>query len=138
MPDRIFIDTNILIYFISNEKKKKLRAKEIIFSTQEVYISAQVVSEFISVCLSKKLLSIAEITPLIDNFLSALRFSSIEESTIKKALQIKQDSNFSYWDSLVIASAIENNCSILYTEDMQDGQIISNSVTIINPFKPIH
>lgn len=138
MPDRTFIDTNILIYFISNEKKKKLRAKEIIFSTQEVYISAQVVSEFISVCLSKKLLSITVITPLIDNFLSALRFSSIEESTIKKALQIKQDSNFSYWDSLVIASAIENNCSILYTEDMQDGQIISDSVTIINPFKPIH
>lgn len=138
MPDRTFIDTNILIYFISNEKKKKLRAKEIIFSTQEVYISAQVVSEFISVCLSKKLLSIAEITPLIDNFLSVLRFSSIEESTIKKALQIKQDSNFSYWDCLVIASAIENNCSILYTEDMQDGQIISDSVTIINPFKPIH
>lgn len=138
MPDRTFIDTNILIYFISNEKKKKLRAKEIIFSTQEVYVSAQVVSEFISVCLSKKLLSIAEITPLIDNLLSALRFSSIEESTIKKALQIKQDTNFSYWDSLVIASAIENNCSILYTEDMQDGQIISNSVTIINPFKPIH
>ena len=138
MPDRTFIDTNILIYFISNEKKKKLRAKEIIFSTQEVYISAQVVSEFISVCLSKKLLSIAEITPLINNFMSALRFSSIEESTIKKALQIKQDSNFSYWDSLVIASAIENNCSILYTEDMQDGQIICDSVTIINPFKPIH
>ena len=138
MPDRIFIDTNILIYFISNEKKKKLRAKEIIFSTQEVYISAQVVSEFISVCLSKKLLSIAEITPLINNFMSALRFSSIEESTIKKALQIKQDTNFSYWDCLVIASAIENNCSILYTEDMQDGQIISDSVTIINPFKPIH
>ena len=138
MPDRTFIDTNILIYFISNEKKKKLRAKEIIFSTQEVYISAQVVSEFISVCLSKKLLSIAEITPLIDNFLSALRFSSVEESTIKKALQIKQDYNFSYWDSLVIASAIENNCSILYTEDMQDGQIICDSVTIINPFKPIH
>jgi len=112
MPDRTFIDTNILIYFISNEKKKKLRAKEIIFSSQEVYISAQVISEFISVCLSKKLLSIAEITPLIDNFLSALRFSSVEESTIKKALQIKQDYNFSYWDSLVIASAIENNCSI--------------------------
>ena len=138
MPDRTFIDTNILIYFISNEKKKKLRAKEIIFSSQEVYISAQVISEFISVCLSKKLLSIAEITPLIDNFLSALRFSSVEESTIKKALQIKQDYNFSYWDSLVIASAIENNCSILYTEDMQDGQIICDSETIINPFKPIH
>ncbi|HBI23221.1 MAG TPA: hypothetical protein DDX84_03200 [Nitrospiraceae bacterium] len=48
MPDRVFIDTNILIYFISNEKKKKLGAKEIMFSNKEVYISAQVISEFIS------------------------------------------------------------------------------------------
>jgi predicted nucleic acid-binding protein len=135
MPDRVFIDTNILIYFISNEKKKKLGAKEIIFSNQEVYISAQVISEFISVCFSKNLLNIEEITPLIDNFLEALRFSSIEESTIKKAIDVKKDSNFSYWDCLVIASALENNCSILYTEDMQDEQVINDHLTIINPFK---
>ena len=49
MPDRILADTNILIYFISDEKKKKLRAKEIIFSSEDIFISAQVISEFINI-----------------------------------------------------------------------------------------
>lgn len=82
MPDRIFVDTNILVYFIE-----------------------------------------------------ALLFSAVDGSTIKKAIQVKRDTNYSYWDSLVIASALENNCSILYTEDMQDGQVIENNLTIVNPFK---
>ena len=134
MQDRIFVDTNLLIYFISNEKKKKLRAKEIIFSNQEAYISSQVISEFISVCLSKNLLGLDEITSLADNFMETLRFSLIKESTINKALKFKKYLDYSYWDSLVISSALENNCSILYTEDMQDGQVIDNSLTIMNPF----
>ena len=121
MQDRIFVDTNLLIYFISNEKKKKLRAKEINFSNQEAYISSQVISEFISVCLSKNLLGLDEITSLADNFMETLRFSLIKESTINKALKFKKYLDYSYWDSLVISSALENNCSILYTEDMQDG-----------------
>ncbi len=134
MQDRIFVDTNLLIYFISNEKKKKLRAKEIIFSNQEAYISSQVISEFISVCLSKNLLGIDEITLLANNFMETLRFSLIKESTINKAVKFKKYLDYSYWDSLVISSALENNCSILYTEDMQDGQVIDNSLTIMNPF----
>ncbi len=134
MQDRIFVDTNLLIYFISNEKKKKLRAKEIIFSNQEAYISSQVISEFISVCLSKNLLGVDEITSLADNFMETLRFSLIKESTINKAVKFKKYLDYSYWDSLVISSALENNCSILYTEDMQDGQVIDNSLTIMNPF----
>ncbi|MBI2471749.1 MAG: PIN domain-containing protein [Planctomycetes bacterium] len=135
MPDKIFADTNILIYFISAEERKKIKAKEVIFSSQEVYISSQVLSEFISVCLSKNLLELEEITTLVYNFIEALEFSTVKESTIKKALQIKKDSNYSYWDSLIIASALENNCSLLYTEDMQDGQVIGNNLTIINPFR---
>jgi len=135
MPDKVFVDTNVLIYFISAEESKKAKAKEVIFSGQEVYISSQVIAEFISVCLSKNLLPIEEIISLVDNFLESLRFSSVEEGTIKNALQIKKTLEYSYWDSLVIASALENNCSVLYTEDMQDSQIINSKLTIVNPFK---
>lgn len=53
MPDKVFIDTNILIYFISAEEGKKTKAKDVIFSSQDVYISSQVINEFISVCFSK-------------------------------------------------------------------------------------
>lgn len=135
MPDKIFIDTNVLVYFISAEENRKVKAKEVIFSGKDVYISSQVMSEFISVCFSKSLLEPEDISALVDNFLESLRFSSVDESTIKKSLRIKKDFNYSYWDSLIIASALENNCSVLYTEDMQDGQIIDNELTIVNPFK---
>jgi len=135
MPDRIFVDTNVLIYFISHEKKKKLQARNIIFSSEEVYISSQIISEFISVCFSKNLLKTEDVISVANHFLEALRFMPVEESTIKKALQIKKKSRYSFWDSLVIASALENHCSILYTEDMQEGQIIDGRLTIVNPFK---
>lgn len=135
MQDKVFVDTNVLIYFISSEERKKVKAKEVIFSNQYVCISSQIISEFISVCFSKNLLESDEINILVSDLIDALKFSVIKEGTIKKALQIKKDLNYSYWDSLVIASALENNCSILYTEDMQNGQTIDNSITIINPFK---
>ncbi|MEK6682372.1 MAG: PIN domain-containing protein [Nitrospirota bacterium] len=134
MPDKIFVDTNILVYFISNYEDKKVKAKEVIFSSEEVYISSQVINEFISVCFSKKLMELKQTTTLVSDLMEALRFSCVEKSTIKKALQIKKDFNYSYWDCLVIASALENNCSILYTEDMHDGQLINNELAIINPF----
>lgn len=135
MPDRIFVDTNILVYFISSDEGKKVKAKEVIFSSQEVYLSSQVMSEFISVCLTKNLLGLEDITIIVDNYIEVLLFSAVEDSTIKKALQVKKDTNYSYWDCLIIASALENNCSVLYTEDMQDGQVIENNLTIVNPFK---
>lgn len=135
MPDKVFIDTNILIYFISAEEGKKIKAKDVIFSSQDVYISSQVINEFISVCFSKELLGVEEIITLVNDLLKALQFSPVEESTIKKALQIKKDSKYSYWDSLIIASALENNCATLYTEDMQDGQVVDDNLIITNPFK---
>ena len=46
-----------------------------------------------------------------------------------------QNHKYSYWDGLILASALKNSCSILYTEDMQDGQVIEGEVQIVNPFK---
>jgi predicted nucleic acid-binding protein len=42
---------------------------------------------------------------------------------------------FSYWDSLILAAALESTCSFVYSEDLQDGQRIENRLTVINPFK---
>ncbi len=50
-------------------------------------------------------------------------------------MDIKKRYRFSYWDSLIIASALENNCSILYSEDMQHSQVIEDNLKIINPFE---
>jgi predicted nucleic acid-binding protein len=43
--------------------------------------------------------------------------------------------HLSYWDSLIIAAALEANCAILYSEDRQHGQLFNNQLTIVNPFR---
>ncbi|MCP4754056.1 MAG: PIN domain-containing protein [Proteobacteria bacterium] len=58
----------------------------------------------------------------------------INLETINQAWNIRKKYSFSIWDSLIVASAIENNCSILYTEDLQHEQTIDGSLKIANPF----
>ena len=58
----------------------------------------------------------------------------LTESTHFLALDIKERYQFSLYDSLIIASALTAKCSILYSEDMQNGQIIHGQMQIINPF----
>jgi len=59
---------------------------------------------------------------------------SVTRDTSLYALSLKEKYNYSWWDSLVLASALENGCQIVYSEDMQHGQIIENCLKIVNPF----
>jgi len=69
--------------------------------------------------------------------LQRLEIALIDQTTIKKALDIAIDYKYSYWDSLIITSALENNCLICYSEDMQHGQIIEDKLRIVNPFESV-
>ncbi len=53
------------------------------------------------------------------------------------AIDIREKYKFQYYDSLIIATALENKCTILYSEDMQHGQIIERQLKIINPFREL-
>ena len=59
---------------------------------------------------------------------------TVDTDTILKAAFLRKSYNFSYWDSMIVSSALESRCSILYSEDMQNGQIIEKQFKIINPF----
>jgi len=135
MPDKAFIDTNVLIYFISNDEVRKATAREAILANPETTVSSQVINEFISTCLQKRLLSLDEVTEVSTGFMRALQFAPVNAATINSALKLVKKYKYSYWDSLIIASALENGCSVLYTEDMQHDQIINNRVRIANPFR---
>ena len=135
MPDKAFIDTNVLVYFISSDDTKKTAAREVLLASPETVVSSQVISEFISTCLQKKLLGLDEVTEASTGFMRALQLAPVNASTIHSALKIIQKYKYSYWDSLIIASALENDCTVLYTEDMQHGQVISNRLRIMNPFR---
>ena len=98
-------------------------------------ISTQVIAENINVCIRKlnfsKEKSFAHGKTLIDK----LTVVHIKVSTIEFAFMISKKYQLGWWDSLIVATALENNCEILYSEDMQDGLVIESKLTIINPFK---
>ena len=135
MNDKIFLDTNILIYAHSKtEPDKKQIVDTIIEQHEYIVISTQVLNEFIHVMHKKKGVPfeklIAVITELAINFTVAY----IAVETIEQALKIAEQYRYSYFDSLMLAAALEHNCTIIYSENMHHTHIL-NKLTIRNPFK---
>ena len=142
MPEtNVFIDTNILIYlFDTRDLAKHNAAKKLIADLQKtttLYISLQVVNEFSSAIINKisKPMSLDKLGSYYDLFDDIFRIVPLTIDNSRNAIRIKSQYGLSFWDSLIIASALEAGCTILYSEDMQDGQIIEKSLTIKNPLK---
>ena len=131
---RIFLDTNILIYAYSDtelEKKEKVLS---ILENELVSISTQVINEFIWVMNKKYDVDMNSLRIITNNLFELYDVSMITKTTINKAIDISQDMSYSYWDSLMLSSALESMCDTFYTEDLQHGQIIENKLKIVNPF----
>ena len=58
----------------------------------------------------------------------------VDQEIILKAISIAGKYRYSYWDGLILASALVSNCKYIYTEDMQHNQFIENRLQIVNPF----
>jgi predicted nucleic acid-binding protein len=134
MNDNVFIDTNILIYFVSNDEPKKIIAKDILIKEAINIISSQVIGEFVAVTRKKGILPSEDIIRFANEFMDIFNFVLIGKETIKLSFEIHRRYKFSSWDSLIIASALENDCKILYSEDMQHNQLIDRKLRIVNPF----
>lgn len=141
MKDRIFIDTNVLVYIhlFDEESQDKRKALQNLLHRRidaELIINVQVINEFYNVLLRKNI----EDNVMQEKIHSQLEICSASELSLKtvfSAWKLREKYKYSYWDSLILASALENSCSILYSEDMQHGQVIEDSLKIINPFKLI-
>jgi predicted nucleic acid-binding protein len=135
MSDNIFIDTNILVYLysIDEPQKKNLVEQFILSNSNNAIISTQVINEFISVLHKKKKIDLRTISNAVQQIASVIKMAIITGQTIQSALLIAEKYKYSYFDCLMIASAIENNCKILFTEDMQNQHSIDKLI-IKNPF----
>ena len=134
MKDKIFINTNIIIYdYSKTEFIKNKITNEIIFSTKCV-ISTQVINEISNVLLKKFKLQTNEVEDVLFELSDVFEIVNFSFITQLKALKIKEKYKFQFFDSLIIATALENECNYLYSEDMQHNQIIENKLRIINPF----
>ena len=134
MPDKVFLDTNVLIYAYSeDEPNKRQRAIDCVRSA-EAWISTQVLNETINVLKRKFSLSYSQIRDAVQEISKGFPIVLVSVNTIEMALNLAERYQYSYFDSLILASALEAGCQILYSEDLQDGQRIENQLTIVNPF----
>lgn len=137
MNDKFFLDTNIFVYEFSPEFEKKAISKNLIKSAHlyKGCISFQVIQEFLNTVSRKfkKPLSDEDTREYLNKILFPLCEIFPSEELYLKALEIKERWQFSFYDSLIVAAAIEANCTILYSEDMQHNQKIYE-LTIINPY----
>lgn len=134
MPDKIFLDTNIIIYSYSqDEPDKQQQAIECLQSGQP-WISTQVINETVNTLRRKFSLDFTQIGEVIHELTQQLQVATVSVKTIQSAIAISDKYQFSYFDSLIVASSLEVGCNLLYTEDLNDGQKIDHKLTICNPF----
>jgi len=134
---KIFIDTNILVYTCDNfEKEKQKKCRSLLKTIALDYIgviSTQVLQEFYVSCVKK-----LKIEPLVTKeiLISYERFEVVQitQEVIKEAIDCSVLNKISFWDSLIVSAAQYAKCSEIWSEDMNDGQII-RGIKIINPIK---
>ena len=136
MKGKIFIDTNILVYSLDeNDKNKKNKSRSIlneVYKMQNGVISTQVINEFFVVT-TKKLKADPLLIKQIIGRLEYMEIVNADLEIIKDAIDISILNKLSYWDSLIISCAASAKCSSLYTEDLNNNQLVLG-IRIINPF----
>ena len=139
MSDSVFFDSNSLIYrFSPLETRKQGLAttllREAVLRRNGV-ISYQVVQEVLNVGFksTKTLLTMPEAALLVESFSIDFQIVSWSLLLVEQALTIKERFRFQWYDSLIVAAALQAQCDVLYTEDLQHGQRIEG-LTVVNPF----
>lgn len=132
MPDKIFIDSNVVIYAITQASSKAHLAAPLFVGLPS--ISTQVLSETANVASKRLGLKVSEIRRLVSWLESTCTVEIITPATVYKALDVRERYGFSWYDSVIIAAALAAGCQTLYSEDMQHGQLIDGHLSVINPF----
>jgi predicted nucleic acid-binding protein len=139
MNARSFLDTNVILYAFDQASPRKARISRQLITDgvegKQSIISYQVVQEFVNVAL--KAFRIVLVRADLESFLLTAMFpmAAISPSShlVMQALQVQAAHRIAWYDSLIVAAALQGNCRILYTEDMQHGQRFGDLV-VHDPF----
>jgi len=140
MSAKYFIDTNIFVYsFEIRQPEKRERSMELIQAallSGKGIISLQVIQEFLNVATQKFAIpmKVEEAKGYLRMVLNPLCQVYPDAALYESCLELQEETRYSFYDSLIMAAAIQGGCEILYSEDLQDGQEV-RGVTIVNPFR---
>ena len=139
IKQRFFLDTNILIYcFDQNSPTKQKQSRELVafaLSSGLGLISHQVVQEFVSVAATKfrKVFGHEQLVLYLDEVLFGLWKAYPSREMYMEGLQLQRNYKLSWWDSLILASALETGCRTVFSEDFQRDLKVE-TVQVVNPF----
>ena len=128
----VFFDTNVLLYLLSGVEPKANRAEEVIADGGR--ISVQVLNEFANVATRKLGMPWAEVREVLSQVRTVCRVEQMTVEGHDLGVDLAERYGFSVYDAMIVASALLSGCATLYSEDMQNGQVIDGRLTIRNPF----
>lgn len=139
MSDRYFLDTNIFIYaHVEPPARKGSIARSLVreaLASREGIVSYQVVQEFFSVAFgkAKPAMRVLDAQHYLDTVFRPLLAVPFSVGLVNEAMELRERYRLSWYDSLIVASALESRCGTLFTEDLQHGQKF-RSLVVTNPF----
>jgi predicted nucleic acid-binding protein len=139
MPGRFFLDTNIFVYsFDRNAAAKSRRAEQLIrtaLKTQKGIVSYQVVQEFFNLALQRftRPMKADEAEHYFGTVFRPLLSIHSSPALYLEAIHLQGRYRLPWYDSLIVAAAIQAQCELLLTEDLQHGQRFGD-LRIENPF----
>jgi predicted nucleic acid-binding protein len=134
MPAKVFFDTNILIYAVAKDDPRAARAEELLAAGGVTGV--QMLNEFASVARRKLGMTWQEVNEALEAILVLCPSPvPITLATHKAGRRIAEQYGFNIYDALASAAAMQSGCATLYSEDLQDGQVIGLALTVKNPFR---
>lgn len=128
-----FFDTSVLLYLLSSDTEKADRVEALL--AESGVISVQVLNEFTAVASRKLSMPLADIREVLETIRSICRTEPLTVEDHDRAGEIMERYKFSFYDSVIVASALHARCKILYSEDLQHGQVIEKQLRVTNPFE---
>lgn len=130
---RAFADTNVIVYAQSDDGTKTATAIKLLEAGP--VISAQVINETVAVLIRKYRFSLPDAQQVATSLLVACEVTPVDADTIREAFRLTARYQLSHWDSLIVSAALLAGCDTLHSEDLQDGLVIEEKLTVVNPFK---
>lgn len=132
VPVRPFVDTNVLLYLLTDDAAKAERAEALLSS--RIVISVQVLNEFANVARRKLGLPWPDVEQAL---IDIRRFASVQPlllETHERGVALAKRYQLSVYDAMIAAAALEAGCTTLASEDFSNGQRLESRLTVRNPF----
>ena len=128
-----FFDTNVILYLVSADGRKADRAEALL--REGGTISVQVLNEAAAVARRKMRLDWPAVHALLDSVRGLVSVTDVTVATHGRGLALAERYRLSFYDAMIVASALEAGCSTLWSEDMQHGLLVEGGLRVSNPFR---